>query len=61
MRFFAGALVGEFGVEESDPDAFLPSGVCGSILVGTGRDDGIADGGFWRISSISCFRDLIVL
>ena len=61
VRFFAGASVGKFRVKESIPDAFLPSSVYGLILVRTGRDNGIADGGFWRICSISCFKDLIVL
>ena len=61
VYFFVGVLVGKFGVKKSIPDMFLLFGVCRLILVGIDRDDGIADGGFWWISSISYFKDLIVL
>ena len=61
VYFFIGVLVGKFGVEESVLDVFFIFNVCGLILVSIGRDDGIADKGFWQIFSISCFKDLIVL
>ena len=59
--FFAGALVGEFGVEELVLNAlFLPS-VYRLIPVGISRGNSVADGRFWQISLISFFKDLVIL
>ena len=44
--FFIGALIGEFRVEEPVLDALFPPNIYGSIPVGTGRGNGVADGGF---------------
>jgi len=54
-------LVGKFGVKKPVPDAFFSPGVCGLISIELGWDDGVADGGFLQISSISFFRDLMAL
>ena len=54
-----GALVGKFGVKKLVLDIFFPPGVYRLILIGSGRDDSIADGGFLQISLISFFRDLM--
>jgi len=40
-NFFLGALTSEFGVKELVLDAFFLSSVYRSIVVGTGRGDGI--------------------
>jgi len=56
-NFFAGALVGKFGVKEPVPDMFFPPGVCGSTSIESGQDDNVTDNGFLWISSISFFRD----
>ena len=61
VNFFAKALVSKFGVKEPVPDTFFPLSVCGSTLIGSGWDDGVADSGFLWISSISFFRDLMAL
>ena len=60
VNFFAGVLVGEFGVKEPVLDAFFLSSIYRLILVGIGRGDGVVDGGFWRISLISFFKDLVI-
>ena len=46
VNFFAGVLVGEFGVEELVLDAFFLPSIYRLIPVGIGRGNGIADGGF---------------
>ena len=46
VNFFAGALVGKFGVKEPVSDVFFPPGVYGSTLIGSGQDDSVADSGF---------------
>ena len=61
VNFFIGALVGEFGVKEPVLGTFSLPGVYRLILVGVNRGNGGADSGFWRISLISFFRDLINL
>jgi len=55
------ALVGEFGVKELVLAMFFLSSIYGLILVGISRGNSMASGGFWRISLISFFKDLIVL
>ena len=45
-NFFAGALVGEFGVKKPVLDAFFPPSICGSTLIGSGQDDSVTDNGF---------------
>jgi len=42
-NFFLGALTGEFRVKELVLDAFFLSSIYRLILVGIGRDNGIAD------------------
>jgi len=44
-NLFLGALTGEFGVKELVLDIFFLSGIYKSMLVKTGRGDGIADSG----------------
>ena len=61
VNFFIRVLVGKFGVEEPVLDAFFLSSVYRLILVGISRGNGIVDGGFWRISLISFFKDLVIL
>jgi len=51
------AVVSEFGVKESVLDIFLPSSIYKLILVGINR----GNSGLRRISSISFFKDLIIL
>jgi len=41
-NFFLGALTGKFRVKELVLDAFFLSGVCGLIVVGIGRGNGVA-------------------
>jgi hypothetical protein len=64
VSFFAGTMVGEFGVKEPVPDTFPPSGTFRSTPVGTdggaGGGIGVADSGLRRISSISFLRDPII-
>ena len=45
-NFFAGVLVGKFGVKEPVLDTFFPFSVCGLTLIGSGQDDSVADSGF---------------
>ena len=61
VNFFVGVLVGELGVKKLVLDAFFPFSVYKSILVGIGNGNSVAEGGFWRIFSISYFKNLIVL
>ena len=61
VNFFTGVLVSKFGVKELVLDAFFPPNVYRLIPVGIGRGNGVVDGGFWRISLISFFKDLVVL
>ena len=60
VSFFIGALVSEFRVKEPVLDMSPLSSTYRLILVGTGRGDGVADGGLRRISSISFLRDPII-
>ena len=61
VNFLTGVLVGEFGVKEPVLDAFFLPSIYRLIPVGIGRGNGIADGGFWRISLISFFKDSVIL
>ena len=61
VNFFTGVLVNEFRVKELVLDAFFLLSVYRLIPVGIGRGDGIVDGGFWQISLISFFKDLVIL
>ena len=61
VSFFIGALISKFRVKELVLDAFFLSNIYRLILVGIGRGGGVVDGGFWWISLISFFRDLINL
>ena len=61
VNFFTGVLVGEFRVEEPVLDAFFLPSVYRLIPAGVSRGNGVADGGFRRISLISFFRDSIDL
>ena len=60
VSFFAGAIVGEFRVEELVLDTFPLSGTFRLTPVGTGRGVGVADGGLQWISLISFLRDPII-
>ncbi len=60
VSFFIGTLIGKFRVKELVLDTSSLSGTYRLIPVGTGRGDGIVDGGLRRISLISFLRDLII-
>ena len=45
VSFFAGVIVGEFGVKEPVLDTFPPSSTFRLTLVGIGRGVGVVDGG----------------
>ena len=61
VSFFKGALISKFGAKELVLDAFFPPSVYRLILLEVSRGNSIADSGFWRISLIFFFRDLINL
>ena len=46
VNFFMGVLVSKFGVKELVLDTFFPPSACGSILIGSGWEDNVADSGF---------------